>query len=110
MPLMSSDLREFLYKQAEEDYKSERGEIEEGLERYKSLILTILKVKKWDLPIRIEGSETHFEQYEKDLNLLERSNLVKGQVKYTEHNEYREYKLTEKGSELAKKLLKETRI
>jgi len=40
--------------------------------------------------------------------LLERSNLVKKQIKYSEDNAYREYQLTKKGTELAKKLLKET--
>ena len=78
------------------------------LERYKSRIIEIAKAGRWDLPIFIEGAETHYERDEKDLNLLERSRLIKGKMKYTEHNAYREYTLTEKGAELARKLLKET--
>lgn len=105
--MTSSDLRAILKKVAEEDYKSENAEIEEGLERYKSLILKIANVKKFDLAIWVEGSEMHL-KYEKDLNLLERGNLVKGQIRYTERNAYREYKLTKKGTELVKKLLEET--
>lgn len=105
--MTSSDLSAILKKVAEEDYKNENAEIEEGLERHKSLILKIAKVKKFDLAIWVEGSETHL-KYEKDLNLLERGNLVKGQIRYTERNAYREYKLTKKGTELAKKLLEET--
>lgn len=105
---MLSELKDILYKQAEEDYKNERKEIEEGLERYKSRIIEIAKAGKWDLPIFIEGAETHYEQEKKDLDLLERSRLVKGKMKYTERNAYREYELTEKGAELAKKLSKET--
>lgn len=105
---MSSDLKVILEKVAEEDYQNETMEIEKGLERYKSLILKIAEVKKWDLPIWVEGTETHLGKYEEDLNLLERGNIVKGQIKYTERNAYREYTLTKKGADLAEKLLKET--
>jgi hypothetical protein len=106
---MPSDLEAILRKVAEEDYKSEIRDIEDGLERYKSLILKIAKAKKWDLLVWIEGTILKdLKKYEKDLNLLERANLIKGQMKYTERNAYREYQLTKKGNELAKKLLKET--
>jgi hypothetical protein len=106
---MSSDLSEILHKVTEEDYKRKIVEIEDGLGRYKSLILKIAETKKWDLTIWVEGTKLKdLEKYEKDLNLLKRANLIKGQLKYTERNAYREYQLTKKGTELAKKLLKET--
>ena len=54
------------------------------------------------------GAYSGVEKYEKELNLLERGNLVKGKLKYTERNAYREYQLTKKGSELVNKLQKET--
>jgi hypothetical protein len=105
---MASDLSVILHKIAEEDYKSEKIAIEEGLRRYKILILQIAKVKKWDLLVWAEGAELKdLKKYEKDLNLLERSNLIKGEMKYTERDAYRQYQLTKKGSELAKKLLNE---
>lgn len=104
---MSSELKNVLYKQAEDDYKRECREIEEGLERYKSHLIKIAQAGKWDFPIFIEGWETHREQDERDLNLLERSRLIKSEIKYTEHNAYREYRVTEKGAELASKLMKE---
>jgi hypothetical protein len=66
------------------------------------------KTEKWDLAIWVEGTNVKdSEKYEKDLNLLERGNLIKGKMKFTEHNAYREYQLTKKGSELVKKLLSE---
>lgn len=106
---MSSELKAILNKVVEEDYKNEEMMIEARLERYKSLILKIAKAKKWDLRIWVEGSALKdVEKYEKDLNFLERGNIVKGQMKYTERNAYREYQLTKKGTELAKKLSKET--
>jgi len=94
---------------AEEDYTSEKLDIEKNLLRFKSLLLEIAKAKKWDLAIWVEGTAVNdAEKVEKDLNLLERGNIVKGKMKYSEHNAYREYQLTKKGAELVEKLQKET--
>ena len=46
-------------------------------------------------------------KYEKALNMLERGNIIKGKMKYTHRSAYREYELTKKGEELAKKLQEE---
>jgi hypothetical protein len=106
---MSSDLKTILDQVAEEDYKSEKLEIEQGLERFKSFLLKIAETKGWSLTIWVEGSRIrNLEKYEKPLNLLERGGLVRGRIKYTEHNAYRMYQLTPKGSELVKKLREET--
>jgi hypothetical protein len=102
---MSSELKTILERVAEEDLKSEETDIRERLSHFKSLILKIEESKKFDLAIWIEGSELKdIKKYERDLNLLERSNLVKGKMKYTDRTAYREYALTRKGTELAKKL------
>jgi hypothetical protein len=94
---------------AKEDYESEELEIEKSLTRFKSLLFEIARAKKWDLAIWVEGTAvSDAEKVEKDLNLLERGNLVKGKMKFTERNAYREYQLTKKGNELLKKLQKET--
>ncbi len=112
---MSSDLKAILSKVIEEDYKRKELEIEKRFEetrfaRFKSLLQEIAKAKKWDLAISVEGEKNveGVEKYEKDLNLLERGNIIKGELKLTEHNAYREYQLTKKGSDLLKKLLSET--
>ena len=106
---MSSNLKGILNKVAEEDYASEEVEIEKNLSLFKSLLLEIAKAKTWDLAIWVEGTDVkNAEKYEKNLNLLERGNLVKGKLKFTERNAYREYQLTKKGFELAKKLREET--
>ena len=105
----SSELKAILNQVANEDYANEELDIEKSLLRFKSLLLEIAKSKNWDLAIWVEGSDVKYaEKYEKDLNLLERGNLVKGKLKYTERNAYREYQLTKKGSEIAAKLQKET--
>ena len=106
---MSLDLKSILDKVVEEDYKEKEGEIEKRLENFKGLLRDIAKAKKWNLAIWVEGSNVKgVDDYEKNLNLLERGNLIKGKIKFTERNAYREYQLTKKGSELLKKLQKET--
>jgi hypothetical protein len=105
----SSDLKTILDKVLEEDYQRKELEVEKRFEHFKFLLREIARAKKWDLAIWVEGSKVKgVEKYEKDLNLLERSNLIKGKMKFTERNAYREYQLTKKGSELLEKLQKET--
>jgi hypothetical protein len=105
----SSDLETILKQVAEEDYENQELEIEKNLSSFKSLLLEIAGAKKWDLAIWVEGTDVQYaKKYEKDLNLLERGNLIKGKLKYTERNAYREYQLTKKGSDVVKKLQKET--
>lgn len=106
---MSSDLKKILVNVIEEDYKQKELEVEKEIGRFKHLLREIATAKKWDLAIWVEGSNVSgLEKYEKDLNLLERGNLIAGKMKFTERNAYREYQLTKKGSDLAKKLLEET--
>jgi hypothetical protein len=104
----SFELKKVLCKQAKDDYRTECEEIEESLERYKSYLIKIAQSGKWDFTISVEGMKTHREQEMKDLKLLERSHLIKGKVKHGKRNVYREYRVTEKGAELARKLTKET--
>lgn len=105
----SSDLKTILEKVIEEDYKRKETEMEKRFQNFKMLLSEIAKAKRWDLAIWVEGCRVEsVEEYEKDLNLLERGNLIKGKMKFTERNAYREYQLTRKGSELLEKLQKET--
>jgi hypothetical protein len=105
----SSDLEAILKQVAEEDYESKELGIEKNFSNFKSLLLKIAKAGKWDLAIWIEGTDVQdAKKYEENLNLLERGNLIKGKLKYSERCAYREYQLTKKGSELLKKLQEET--
>jgi hypothetical protein len=105
---MSSELKIILDKVIEEDYRRKELEIEKRFEQFKALLREIARAKKWDLAIWVEGSRVKdVEKYERDLSLLERGNIVKGKMKFTDRNAYREYQLTKKGSDLVKKLLKE---
>jgi len=67
------------------------------------------KKQRYDLVILAEGSvPAGINQAEKDLNMLERANLVKGELKFTDRDTYRRYVLTKKGDDLAESLMKES--
>lgn len=106
---MSSELKKMLNKVASEDSKRFEAEIEEGMGRFKSLLLQIAKDRKLDVITSFEGTEqSDLNKNEHDLKVLERAQLVEGQTKQTHRNLYRQYMLTAKGAELAEKLSKET--
>ena len=105
---MSKDLKSMLSKVAEEDNKREEKEIAQGMQRYKALLLKISKEKTLDVTITVEGTpKEDISKNQQDLSILQRANLVKEQTKYTHHNVYRQYELTQKGTELVEKLSKE---
>jgi hypothetical protein len=106
---MSSELKTMLNKVIVDDSEREETEFEEGIDRYKSLLLKIAKYKKLDIVISVEGTaQADLNKNERDLNVLERANLVKGKTKFTHRNVYHQYELTMKGAELVGKLSKKT--
>ena len=106
---MSSELKIMLSKVAAEDNERKEIEFEEGINRYKSLLLRVAKVKPFDILVSSEGTEQgDMKQTVLYLNVLERAHLVKGHTKETHHNVYRQYELTTEGTELVEKLSKES--
>ena len=106
---MSSELKSLLSKVAVEDNERKEIAFVEGINRYKSLLLRVAKVKPFDMLISSEGTKPgNLHQDVVDLEVLERAHLVKGQTKETDHNVYRQYELTAEGAELVEKLSKET--
>ena len=105
---MSSELKMMLNRVAEEDKEREETDFEEGINRYKSLLLKLAKDKTLDILYSVEGSKQQNSNKDRDdLEVLEKAHLVKGQTKFTHRNEYRKYELTTEGTELAEKLSKE---
>ena len=106
---MSSELKIMLSKVAVKDTERKEVEFEEGINRYKSLLLKVAKVKPFDVLVSSEGTEQgDMKQTVLDLDLLKRARFMKGQTKETKHNVYRQYELTQEGAELVEKFLKET--
>jgi hypothetical protein len=106
---MSSELKVMLIKVAVEDNVRKEIEFEEGINRYKSLLLRVAKVQPFDVLVSSEGTEQGTLNIRVvDLDVLERAHLLKGQTKETGRNVYRQYELTKEGAELVEKLSKET--
>ncbi len=99
---MSSELKTILNKVAEENA------IEQAFQRYKALPLKIAGFNGIDVLISFEGTkQADSKEEQADLCMLEKACLIKGNTKNTNHNIYRQYELTKKGAELARKLSKE---
>jgi hypothetical protein len=106
---MSSELKAMLSKIPVEDNERKELELEEGINRYKSLLLRVAKDEPFDVLVSTEGTEdSNLNQYMLDLNMLERVHLLNGKTKETNRDVYREYELTKEGAELVEKLSKET--
>ncbi len=102
---MSSELKNMLTKVAQEDCERAEEALQAGMGRFESLLLKIAQSKKLDVLIWFEGTtQEELNRDEADLSMLERANLIKGQIKYTHRNAYRQYELTKKGAELAERL------
>ena len=106
---MSSELKTMLNEIAREENELRKKEFNEGINRYKSLLLRIAIEKKLDITILFQGTERlDLNKNEQDLKVLERADLVDVKTKYTHRNSYRRYVLTAKGAGLVEKLSKET--
>lgn len=97
---MTSKLKAALLQRIEEDFHAECQVIIQRLDHYKTLLKKIDNSGKFSLPITVRGTDVHHPEYEKDFSLLERCGVVTSRVKFTDHNAYREYVLTERGQAL----------
>ncbi len=106
--VVSEELKEILIQLIQERSKREEREIEERIDRFKSLLLRIANEKKLDFAILVEGTPSKdLEKDRQDLEMLAKANMLKGETMYTHRNQFRQYTLTLKGAELAEKLSKE---
>jgi len=97
---MTQKLKTALLQQVEEDFQAECQIIIQRLDHYKTLLNTIAKMGKFSLPVTVRGTDVRHPEYERDLNLLEKCGVIKSGVRFTKHNAYREYVLTERGQAL----------
>lgn len=101
---MPAELKEILIKSKEDQFRLECEEIVKRVDHIKSLIMKIADNGGLQLPLTIRGTEVRLPEYEKDLDLLERCGLVKSRIRFTEHNSYRVYEVSEEGATLVKNL------
>jgi predicted transcriptional regulator len=96
------DFNKILLERIKEDFQEEKKKVVEHLEELKSLLIRIAKAGRWTLTTTAMGMETHHPEQKRYLDLLEGCGLIESKIKYTKHNEYREYSVTEKGQALVR--------
>ena len=104
--ILSAELKDRLSKVAEKLCDQETVKIETTIPRMKELLLKVKQDGTFDLPLSVEGTKQTSSD-EKLFELLEKADLVTGENKFTHRNNYRQYKLTSAGAEIAGKLAAE---
>jgi hypothetical protein len=106
--VLSTELKSRLAIVAKENFDLEQQQLEENIPRIKDLLLKLAHLKKLDIVVLMEGTKPlELNRDERDLVALEKANLIKGTTRYTDHNMYRRYELTEEGEEVAKQIAAE---
>jgi hypothetical protein len=101
-------LKSMLQVVAEEDRQRELKKFEDGLSRYKELLIKVSKVRPFEMMLQAEGPEFYdMKQVMHDLRVLERAHLLKETLKDTFRAEYHQFDLTAQGEQMVEKLSKE---
>lgn len=99
---MSSELESILVDTIEKDYQNMLSDIKNNITRFQEILLKILKQKKYKLTLWVVGEDTNW-KVKKDLDLLEKSELIIGKMGYSDQSGYKQYTLTEKGKMVIQK-------
>ena len=100
---MSIELKSLLVDTIEKECKNRLDDIKNNLARFQEILFKISEQKKYKLTLWVVGEDTNWE-VEKDLDLLEKAELIIGEMGYSDQSGYREYSLTEKGKKIVQKL------
>jgi hypothetical protein len=101
---LSSELKSILIDVIEEDMQNKLKDITNNLSRFQELLINISRQKKYHLTLWVVGEDTHWE-VKKDLDLLEKADLIIGEMGYSDQSGFREYTLTDKGNKLVQNLI-----
>jgi hypothetical protein len=104
---LSSELKSVLVEVIEEECQNKLKDVNNNLGRFQELLLKVSRQKKFHLTLWAVGEDTHL-GVEKDLDLLEKADLIIGEMGYSDQSGYREYTLTDKGNRLVQKLLNQS--
>ena len=96
-------MKSLLVDTIEKECKNRLDDIKNNLARFQEILFKISEQKKYKLTLWVVGEDTNWE-VEKDLDLLEKAELIIGEMGYSDQSGYREYSLTEKGKKIVQKL------
>ena len=100
---MSTELKHLLYHQVCREFEELTEAIEQNLTRYAESLLKVHERGSRSVMIAFQGTDTA-DPALKDLDLLEKAGVLKGEMKFTERNIYKIFSLTDRGRTLVNKL------
>ncbi len=100
------ELRKLLYHQICDDFEKSYHEIQDNLSKYVNILKKIKETGDWTVPMSIQGEDVTDPSLI-SLELLEKTKVLEGNVKFTKRNIYKVFTLSDNGKELVEKLFSE---
>ncbi len=100
------ELRKLLYHQICDDFEKSYHEIQDNLSKYVDILKKIKETGDWTVPMSIQGEDVTDPSLI-SLELLEKTKVLEGNVKFTKRNIYKVFTLSDNGKELVEKLFSE---
>ena len=100
------ELRKLLYHQICDDFEKSYHEIQDNLSKYVDILKKIKETGDWTVPMSIQGEDVTDPSLI-SLELLEKTKVLEGNVKFTKRNIYKVLTLSDNGKELVEKLFSE---
>jgi len=103
---MSIELKRLLYHHICSEFEKAYNEIDQSLSRYSDLLLKVDNLGLWSITVAVQGEDVR-DPTLKDFELLEKSGILEGKVKFTHRNIEKIFALTNTGKELVSKIKEE---
>lgn len=101
---MSIELRKLLYHQICDEFETSYHEIEKNLSKYIDILKKIKERGDWTVALSVQGEDVEDPSL-LSLELLEKTNVLDGNIKFTKRNIYKVFTLSKSGEELIKKII-----
>lgn len=101
--ILSIELRKLLYHQICDEFETSYHEIEENLSKYVDILKKIKERGDWTVAMSVQGEDVE-DRSLLSLELLEKTNVLNGNIKFTKRNIYKVFTLSKSGEELIKKI------
>jgi len=100
------ELRKLLYHQICDDFEKSYHEIQDNLSKYIDILKKIKETGDWTVPMSIQGEDVTDPSLI-SLELLEKTKVLEGNVKFTKRNIYKVFTLSDNGKDLVGKIFSE---
>ena len=101
--VLSMELRKLLYHQICDEFEKSYREIQENLSKYIDVLKKIKERGDWTVAMSVQGEDVEDSSLI-NLELLEKTKVLDGNVKFTKRNIYKIFTLSKSGEKLIKKI------